>query len=70
MTGNRTIPQNNVVKFFAAEISETGDGTVVHANDNCCPHCGGVLLPGDKASDCSGSLAQPMRARPREQGVH
>ncbi len=68
MNGNRIIPRNNVVKFFAAQIGDTADDAIVHNNDNCCPHCGGVMLPGDKASDCSVARAKPMGPRPRGQG--
>ena len=64
MNGNRIIPRNNVVRFFAASVDET----LVHSNDNCCPHCGGLLMPGDRASDCSVARAQPIEPRPREQG--
>lgn len=61
-----TTLRSNVVQFFAAEITESNSAAFAHANDNCCPHCGGVLEPGDKASDCSGSRAQPMRPRPQD----
>jgi hypothetical protein len=65
MTGNRIIPRNNVVKFFAAQIGDADDA-LVHVNDNCCPYCGGIMLPGDNASDCSVARAQPMGPfRPR-----
>lgn len=54
--------RRNVVSFFAVEVSEWDHPAFAKANDNVCPHCGGVLLPGDKASDCS--RAQPMTLRP------
>jgi hypothetical protein len=68
MNGNRIIPRNNVVRFFAASVDEAADDMPAHGNDNCCPHCGGVMLPGDKASDCSVARGQPMEPRPRGQG--
>lgn len=66
MTGKRNIPKNTVVRFFAAPIGEPGDESAEHANDNCCPHCGGLLLPGDRASDCSSYRAQPLMPRSRD----
>jgi hypothetical protein len=69
MTGKRNIPNSTMVRFFAVEIGESGDESAAHANDNCCPHCGGLLLPGDKASDCSSYRAQPLLSRPWERGV-
>ncbi len=65
MTGNRIIPRNNVVQFIAAQIGDADDDALTHGNDNCCPHCGGIMLPGDKASDCSMARAQPVGPRPR-----
>ncbi|RTL51840.1 MAG: hypothetical protein EKK40_10035 [Bradyrhizobiaceae bacterium] len=64
MTGNRIIPHNNVVPFFAAQIEDMDDDALDHDNDNCCPHCGGIMLPGDKASDCSMAKAQPVSPCP------
>lgn len=54
MSGVRTTLSGNVVNFFAYEVDDAG-ALVEAANDNCCPHCGGVLEAGDKASDCSGA---------------
>lgn len=65
MTVHRIIPRNTVVQFFAAQIAATDDDALAHDNDNCCPYCGGIMLPGDKASDCSIARAQPMSPRPR-----
>ena len=65
MTVHRNIPRNNVVPFFAAQIEDTDDDGLAHDNDNCCPHCGGIMLPGDKASDCSMANAQPMSPCPQ-----
>ncbi len=54
MSGIRMFLNNNVVVFSATEIAPEGPIDCA-ANDNCCPHCGGVLEPGDKPSDCSGA---------------
>lgn len=55
MTSDPTISISNVVSIFAEEVrdGERDLVTMHHANDNCCPYCGGALAPGDKASDCS-----------------
>lgn len=56
MSGKRTISRSNVVNFFAAEVNDAAfDYPIAYDNDNCCPHCGGLLEPGDDAADCSGS---------------
>ncbi len=57
MPGNRLIPRSNVVKFFAVDVTDLSAYFPRAGNDNNCPHCGGVLEPGDNASDCSGSMA-------------
>ena len=57
MPGNRLIPRSNVIKFFALDVTDLSADFPRAGNDNNCPHCGGVLEPGDKASDCSGSKA-------------
>jgi len=66
MTGDTHFSQNNVVKFFAAEVRDAEDGAwPPHANDNACPYCGGVLAPGDKATDCSSYSPRAPRMTPR-----
>ncbi|CAN5300650.1 hypothetical protein BH10PSE11_BH10PSE11_05470 [soil metagenome] len=55
MPAFRVIPRLRVVNFFAHEVTDASGDILPAANDNNCPHCGGVLAPGDKASDCSGS---------------
>lgn len=67
MNGDRIIPRDNVVKFFADEVRDGGEdlATMLHANDNGCPYCGGVLAPGDKASDCSSFEFRMPRMTPR-----
>jgi hypothetical protein len=55
MPAFRVIPRLHVVNFFAHEVIEASGDAPPAANDNNCPYCGGVLEPGDKASDCSGS---------------
>jgi hypothetical protein len=64
----KSIPlRNNVVKFLAHEVcNESLDRA---ANDNCCPYCGGLLEPGDKASDCSGYEAWPLIPFPKGWGA-
>jgi hypothetical protein len=57
MPGNHLIPRSNVIKFFAADVTDLSADFPRAGNDNNCPHCGGVLEPGDNASDCSGSKA-------------
>ena len=44
-------------------------GRYVYYPRVCCPYCGGVLEPGDKASDCSGSGAWPMLPFPKGWGA-
>jgi len=65
MTGDTHFSQDNVVKFFAAEVRDAEDGAWPHANDNACPYCGGVLAPGDKATDCSSYSPRAPRMTPR-----
>lgn len=55
MSGNRLIPRPQVVNFFAVDVTDASANFPRAANDNSCPYCGGLLEPGDKASDCSGS---------------
>jgi len=66
MTKDTTISHSNVVNFFAEEIrdGERDLADMLHANDNCCPHCGGALAPGDKASDCSSFEFRASRMSP------
>ncbi len=65
MPVDRLKPRRNVVNFFAHEVAETSSDFPRAANDNPCPYCGGVLEPGDRASDCSGSAAWPMIPFPK-----
>lgn len=65
MSGYRLTKRPQAVNFFAVVVAD-GDGDFARAaNDNSCPYCGGVLEPGDKASDCSGSKAWPMIPFPK-----
>lgn len=69
MPAYRLTPRLHVVNFFAhAVIDDVGEAPCP-ANDNSCPYCGGVLEPGDKASDCSGSGAWPMIPFPKGWGA-
>jgi hypothetical protein len=63
MHGKRTIP--SPVSFLCQEEGQEDDFLRAPANDNCCPHCGGLLEPGEKASDCSGSGAWPLLPFPQ-----
>lgn len=69
MPANRLPPRPNVVNFFAHDVSEESCDFPRAANDNSCPYCGGVLEPGDKASDCSGSRAWPTLPFPKGWGA-
>lgn len=60
MSGNRLIPRPQVVNFFAVDVTGAAGDFPRAANDNSCPYCGGLLEPGDKASDCSGSKPLSM----------
>lgn len=62
MPAYRPTPHLTVVKFFAHDVTDGVEGAPRAANDNgsTCPYCGGVLEPGDKASDCSSSGAWPL----------
>lgn len=65
MPSYRLFPRLPVVNFSAHDVTDVpGEGTRA-ANDNNCPYCGGVLEPGDKASDCSGSGAWPLFPFPK-----
>jgi hypothetical protein len=66
MNSDKTIPHSNVVSFFAEEVrdGERDLASMQHANDNCCPYCGGALAPGDKASDCSSFEFRAQRMSP------
>ena len=55
MSGYRLTKCPQAINFFAMEVTDTSGDFARAANDNSCPYCGGVLEPGDKASDCSGS---------------
>lgn len=57
MSGTRTIHRPQVVNFFALDASEPSRDFPRPANDNCCPHCGGLMEPGDNASDCSMAMS-------------
>jgi hypothetical protein len=59
MPGYRLNPRPKVASFFAVDVTEESGDLPRAANDNSCPYCGGVLEPGDKASDCSGSKSRP-----------
>jgi len=64
MTGDINSSPDNVVRFFAEEVRDD-DVLPAHANDNACPYCGGVLMPGDKATDCSSYDPETLRMSPR-----
>jgi len=66
MTNDSTISHSNVVSFFAEEMrdGERDLAAMPYANDNCCPHCGGALAPGDNASDCSSFEFRAQRMSP------
>jgi len=68
MPAYRPTPRFKVVNFFACDVIDIEDAQRP-ANDNTCPYCGGVLVPGDKASDCSGSGAWPMIPFPKGWGA-
>ncbi len=61
---NRLTKRPQVARFFAVDVTDTSNDYPRAANDNCCPYCGGVLEPGDDASDCSGSNALSKKAWP------
>jgi hypothetical protein len=66
MSGYRLTKRPQAINFFAMEVTDTSGDFARAANDNSCPYCGGVLEPGDKASDCSGSSkAWPMMPFPQ-----
>lgn len=69
MSTYRLTPRLHVVNFFAHDVTALAGDEPRPANDNNCPHCGGVLEPGDKASDCSGSGAWPMIPFPKGWGA-
>ncbi len=69
MPVNRLTPRLHVVNFFAYDVTDDVGDAPRPANDNTCPYCGGVLEPGDKASDCSGSGAWPMVPFPKGWGA-
>ncbi|MES2752724.1 MAG: hypothetical protein V4661_15255 [Pseudomonadota bacterium] len=69
MSADRLYPRRNVVNFFAHDVTDTFGGLPTAVNDNNCPYCGGVLEPGDKASDCSGSRAWPIIPFPKGWGA-
>ncbi len=66
---NRLTKRPQVARFFAADVTDAASDFPRAANDNSCPYCGGILEPGDSASDCSGSTdlskAWPMIPFPR-----
>jgi hypothetical protein len=68
MPVDRLTPRRTLVNFFAHDVTDIAGGAVRAANDNTCPYCGGVLEPGDKASDCSGSLSGPWPMIPFPKG--
>ncbi|MBN9580047.1 MAG: hypothetical protein J0G37_00840 [Afipia sp.] len=55
MPVNQLLPRRKPVTFFACDVTEMPLEAIRAANDNPCPYCGGVLEPGDRAEDCSGS---------------
>ena len=64
MAAYRLIPRSKIVTFFAVDVTDASHDAPRAGNDNNCPYCGGVLEPGDKASDCSGSKgAMPFPKR-------
>jgi hypothetical protein len=69
MPAYRLTPRLHVVNFFAHDVTDGVGDAPRPANDNTCPYCGGVLEPGDKASDCSGSGAWPMIPFPKGWGA-
>ena len=64
MHGNRLFQPSNVVKFFAVDVTDLSAAVPRAGNDNNCPHCGGVLGPGDRAQDCSGSKGLSSKTPP------
>jgi hypothetical protein len=64
MTGDINSTSDNVVRFFAEEVRDDS-AWPPYANDNACPYCGGVLMPGDKAADCSSYDPRMPRMSPR-----
>ena len=64
MSVYRLIPRSSAIRFIATDVSDAAAGLPRAINDNNCPYCGGVLEPGDKASDCSGSKAWPVKSWP------
>lgn len=69
MPAYRLTPRLRVVNFFAHDVTVDAGDEPRPANDNNCPYCGGVLEPGDKASDCSGSGPWPMIPFPKGWGA-
>jgi hypothetical protein len=69
MPVNRLTPRLHVVNFFAQDVTDVVGDAPRPSNDNNCPYCGGVLEPGDKAEDCSGSGAWPMLPFPKGWGA-
>jgi hypothetical protein len=69
MSVHRLIPRSSAVRFIAMDVTDAAASTPRATNDNNCPYCGGVLEPGDKASDCSGSKALPMMPSPKGRGA-
>lgn len=69
MPAYRLTPRLNVVNLFACDVPDALGDMPRALNDNNCPYCGGVLEPGDKASDCSGSGAWPMIPFPKGWGA-
>jgi len=64
MTGDINSSPDNVVRFFAEEVRDDS-AWPPYANDNACPYCGGVLMPGDNATDCSSYDPRMPRMSPR-----
>lgn len=69
MPAYRLPPRLHVVNFFAHDVTDDVGDAPRPANDNTCPYCGGVLEPGDRAEDCSGSGAWPMIPFPKGWGA-
>lgn len=68
MHGNRLFPPSRAVGFFAMDVTDSSAAVPRAGNDNNCPHCGGVLGPGDRAQDCSGSMALPSKSLSAKNG--